>query len=375
MKRIVYALLATVSGLVLLFSYRTSLPEDGRRRTAERESHGRHPRHPGSGVAVGRDLVDHDDPRRVEFELVVEGDLFDDDHVEERAHRRHVHGSAVNTRYGAVQVRITVSGGVITDVQTPAYPDHSSRDRQINEDALPQLISETLSAQSAQIDMVSGATYTSTGYLDLAPVGDRPGLGMSDRAAAPGRRSSWARPPASTSSAVLTRARRRRMPRLPPSRRSASWRRSSRRTVRTRDLAARCGELSFADADPRLTDVADACRRVEEATGEAVQRLLAGRLRSHRLREGLGDGCRRDGAPPAAARDARGERRRHQRRRRPEGVDRAWRALVVDRRHRRPGAAGRPWRRCGAQRRRRDLPQSGERTSSTRDQACRCRLR
>jgi len=63
-------------------------------------------------------------------------------------------------------VQITVSGGVITDVQTPAYPDYSSRDRQINQDALPQLISETLSAQSAQIDMVSGATYTSTGYLD-----------------------------------------------------------------------------------------------------------------------------------------------------------------------------------------------------------------
>lgn len=74
-------------------------------------------------------------------------------------------GSAVQTRYGAVQVAITVSNGSIIDVQVPAYPSGGGREARINTEAVPQLVSETLQAQSANIDMVSGATYTMTGYL------------------------------------------------------------------------------------------------------------------------------------------------------------------------------------------------------------------
>jgi len=70
----------------------------------------------------------------------------------------------VNTRYGPVQVQITVAGGLITDVQAVDYPDGNGRDRQINARAIPILVSETLDAQSAEIDFVSGATYTSDGY-------------------------------------------------------------------------------------------------------------------------------------------------------------------------------------------------------------------
>ncbi len=69
-----------------------------------------------------------------------------------------------NTRFGPVQVQITVSGGAITDVQVPQYPSESGRDQQINSRALPVLVKETVQAQSAEVDMVSGATYTSTGY-------------------------------------------------------------------------------------------------------------------------------------------------------------------------------------------------------------------
>lgn len=47
-----------------------------------------------------------------------------------------------------------------------AYPYNSPRDQQINSQALPILISETLDAQDANIDMVSGATYTSEGYRE-----------------------------------------------------------------------------------------------------------------------------------------------------------------------------------------------------------------
>lgn len=71
----------------------------------------------------------------------------------------------MNTRYGPVQVAITVSGGAVSDVQVVDYPSSNPRDRQINERAIPELVSETISAQSAEIDMVSGATYTSDGYI------------------------------------------------------------------------------------------------------------------------------------------------------------------------------------------------------------------
>ena len=73
-------------------------------------------------------------------------------------------GDAVRTRYGNVQVAITISGGTITDIQVPQYPNSNREDQQINARALPVLISETASAQSASISMVSGATYTSQGY-------------------------------------------------------------------------------------------------------------------------------------------------------------------------------------------------------------------
>lgn len=74
-------------------------------------------------------------------------------------------GGAANTRYGPVQVQITVSGGVIADVQVIDYPHSDRRDQEINQRALPVLVSETTQAQSSQIDMVSGATYTSKGYI------------------------------------------------------------------------------------------------------------------------------------------------------------------------------------------------------------------
>jgi uncharacterized protein with FMN-binding domain len=76
-----------------------------------------------------------------------------------------VTGSVASTRWGDVQVAITVSGGRITDVTVPEYPNGNGRDQEINAYALPVLVKETLSAQSADIDMVSGATVTSTGYV------------------------------------------------------------------------------------------------------------------------------------------------------------------------------------------------------------------
>jgi uncharacterized protein with FMN-binding domain len=74
-------------------------------------------------------------------------------------------GDAVDTRYGPVQVRITVANGKMSAVQAIVYPQDSSRDQEINSYAIPQLNQEAAQAGNANIDMVSGATYTSDGYI------------------------------------------------------------------------------------------------------------------------------------------------------------------------------------------------------------------
>ncbi|MEU5281167.1 FMN-binding protein [Streptomyces asoensis] len=73
-------------------------------------------------------------------------------------------GDSVQTRWGPVQVRVTLKDGKLTDVTAVTYPQENPRDQQINSYAIPQLTREALTAQSADIDTVSGATYTSDGY-------------------------------------------------------------------------------------------------------------------------------------------------------------------------------------------------------------------
>ncbi|KZE42213.1 FMN-binding protein [Microbacterium sp. T32] len=159
MKKIFYALMATVTGLVLLFSYRTSLgggtetaaalpattpaPASAQRATPSASPSASASASPSSAAATQTQAAP------------ASSGLADGTYT----------GSAANTRYGPVQVQITVSGGVVTDVQVPVYPSENGRDQQINSRALPVLVKETLAAQSADIDMVSGATYTSDGYL------------------------------------------------------------------------------------------------------------------------------------------------------------------------------------------------------------------
>ena len=74
-------------------------------------------------------------------------------------------GDSVQTRWGPVQVRITVVNGKITASEAVVYPSGNHEDEQINSFALPVLNQEAVAAQSASIDMVSGATVTSEGYL------------------------------------------------------------------------------------------------------------------------------------------------------------------------------------------------------------------
>lgn len=74
-------------------------------------------------------------------------------------------GSVIGTRYGNVQVQVVLAQGRITDVIALQLTDQDGRSQQISSMAAPILRQEVLAAQSASVDSVSGATYTSEGYL------------------------------------------------------------------------------------------------------------------------------------------------------------------------------------------------------------------
>jgi uncharacterized protein with FMN-binding domain len=75
-----------------------------------------------------------------------------------------VAGNAIDTRYGPMQVQVTAQGKRITDVTVLQSPSQDGRDIEIGNYALPILRQEALAAQSANVQLVSGATYTSEGY-------------------------------------------------------------------------------------------------------------------------------------------------------------------------------------------------------------------
>ena len=73
-------------------------------------------------------------------------------------------GVAVDTQYGAAQVRVTVKGGKITDIAALQLQGNDPRSLQISSSAEPILKQEALAKQSADIDAVSGASFTSASY-------------------------------------------------------------------------------------------------------------------------------------------------------------------------------------------------------------------
>ena len=90
---------------------------------------------------------------------------------------RVVTGAVASTNYGPMQVQITVTGGKITKVNVVQQTNVGSYSGQVDSMAIPKLTSETLSAQSAKIDAVSGASYTSAGYIQsLQSALDQAGL-------------------------------------------------------------------------------------------------------------------------------------------------------------------------------------------------------
>jgi len=151
MRRITLWLLSTVAAVVLLFSYRTSTTGGGGGTAAAAAAAGdtttgstsTNGGSTGSGTGTGTGSSSG-------------GTTYQ--------------GSVAQTRWGPVQVTITVAKGKITKVAVPKYPNGNGRDQEINARALPILRQETLAAQSANIDTVSGATVTSDGYLQSLQV-------------------------------------------------------------------------------------------------------------------------------------------------------------------------------------------------------------
>ena len=75
-------------------------------------------------------------------------------------------GNTSQTRFGPVQVQITVVDGKITAAKALQYPNNDFRSQQISQQAIPYLVQETLAANSANIQGVGGASYTSQGWYD-----------------------------------------------------------------------------------------------------------------------------------------------------------------------------------------------------------------
>jgi uncharacterized protein with FMN-binding domain len=75
-------------------------------------------------------------------------------------------GAAGQTQWGPVQVEVTVEGGKVTAVTALSYPQNDPKSSQISAVAIPSLEQQAMSAQSAQIDGVSGASYTSAAFAE-----------------------------------------------------------------------------------------------------------------------------------------------------------------------------------------------------------------
>ena len=168
MKKIIYAVLATLSGLVLIFSYRTSLDAVPPIAATDPAAS------TGTATTTTPSATDDESTESSSDDETAEGTTNSSSGSTSTGTTATTAsgmtdgtytGGAANTRYGPVQVQITVSGGVIADVQVIDYPNSDRRDQEINQRALPILVSETTQTQSSQIDMVSGATYTSGGYI------------------------------------------------------------------------------------------------------------------------------------------------------------------------------------------------------------------
>jgi uncharacterized protein with FMN-binding domain len=140
MRRVILAVVSTVVGLVLLLTFKTHSISGGS----------------GSAPPAAISTPDGGAASGVASAPASGGGT---------AAGRTVTGAAASTMYGPVQVQITVRDGHVATARAVEYPKTFQQDQQINAYAIPELNREAVTAGSAKIDMVSGATYTSRGYI------------------------------------------------------------------------------------------------------------------------------------------------------------------------------------------------------------------
>ena len=173
MRRVILAICATAVGLVLLLSFKTHT-QSGVPGTSPAAALGTPT--PGSGAAGNGTGAASASAAAAASSSGGSAGPANSTSANSGAAKT-VTGAAWPTIYGPVQVRITVTGGKVTAVAATEYPEETPRDYQINSFAIPELNSEALAAGSAKIDTVSGATYTSGGYIgSLQNALDKAGL-------------------------------------------------------------------------------------------------------------------------------------------------------------------------------------------------------
>ena len=157
MRRVILAVTGTIAGLVALLSFKSHVPSSPLAATASgsggTSSSGASPSASASSKGGGQtEVVPGAFPQ---------GSIAEDLPAGETA----VDGKVANTSYGPVQIQLIKRSGKIVKVAVLVQPTNTLHDVQIGEFAFPKLISETLAAQDAKIDAVSGASYTSAGYI------------------------------------------------------------------------------------------------------------------------------------------------------------------------------------------------------------------
>ncbi len=155
MRRVILAVTGTIAGLVALLSFKSHVPSSPVAATAG-----------GSGGSASSAASSPSSPAKGGQTEVVPG-AFPQGSIAKNlpAGERAVDGQVANTAYGPVQIQLIERNGKIVKVAVLVQPTNTLHDVQIGEFAFPKLISETLTAQNAKIDAVSGASYTSAGYV------------------------------------------------------------------------------------------------------------------------------------------------------------------------------------------------------------------
>jgi uncharacterized protein with FMN-binding domain len=152
MRRVILAIVGTVAGLVALLSFKSHVPSVSSAAASTTGGAG--------GTSAGSTSASSSSPATVPGEFP-EGSQAANLPKGETA----VTGHVASTAYGPVQIQLIMRSGKIIKVAVLQQPTNTVNDVQIGRAAFPRLISETLTAQSAKIDAVSGASYTSAGYI------------------------------------------------------------------------------------------------------------------------------------------------------------------------------------------------------------------